>query len=287
MQHMRTRGCCAAATRLGELLGVARHESDAQRSRGCSGRHRSAPRAAAQARSADACRQQRRREEHARAACAVRPMQRAGRHERAPPATRRRSLTFRRCRLRAWAPAPPCVAKRTAKPLCRSSFPCALKARNMAMAPHTRYTRRRSPDTLALLIAAVLACLLCQAGWSAAFGDGLPQLDVGPRRRLLREFTPLQKVRRGAAAAAAPARAVRGGGGDGPRAGAGRFSRPCIPVAPGSGHLFASPRGARPRRRVRPVLRGGTSRVAIGSRRSARPSAALRPFPRRSVCGVP
>ena len=208
--------------------------------------------------------------------------------ERAPPpATRRRSLTFRRCRLRAWAPAPPCVAKRTAKPLCRSSFPCALKARNIAMAPHTRYTRRRSPDTLALLIAAVLACLLCQAGWSAAFGDGLPQLDVGPRRRLLREFTPLQKVRRGAAAAAAPARAVRGGGVDGPRAGAGRFSRPCIPVAPGSGHLFASPRGARPRRRVRPVLRGGTSRVALGSWRSARPGPPLRSFLRRSVCGVP
>jgi hypothetical protein len=77
------------------------------------------------------------------------------------------------------------------------------------MALHTRYTRRRSPDTLALVIAAVLACLLCQAGWSAAFGDGLPQLAVGPRRQLLRDFTPLQKVRRGAAGAAGLAAASR------------------------------------------------------------------------------
>jgi hypothetical protein len=219
------------------------------------------------------------------ARCLCRPAD--GRDGRdAERATRRRSFTFRRCRLRAWAPAPSCVAKRAAKrSAAAAAFPFALKARRMA--PHTRYTRRRSPDTLALLIAAVLACLLCQAGWSAAFGDGLPQLDVGPRRRLLREFTPLQKVRRGAAVTAAPACAARGGAGDGARAGGGRFSRPCIPVAPGSGHLFASPRSAGPRRRVRPVLRGGTTRAALGSWRSARPNARLRPFPHRSVCAVP
>ena len=280
-----TRGCCAAAPRLGKLLGVASHESDAQRSSGGSRRHGSAPRTA-QARSTDTCRQQRRGEEHARARCAV-----VGRWAGRPAKGRRQGLVA--------APLPfgaaacgrgrRCIHASLSVPHSRSAaaaaFPLCLEARSMAL--HTRYTRRRSPDTLALLITAVLACLLCQAGWSAAFGDGLPQLDVGPRRRLLREFTPLQKVRRGAAPAAAPPCAARGGAGGGARAAGGRFSRPCIPVAPSSGHLFASPRGAGPRRRVRPALQACTARAALGSWRSARSAAPLRPFPRRSVCAVP
>ena len=112
------------------------------------------------------------------------------------------------------------------------------------MAHHTRYTRRRSPDTLALLVAAVLACLLCQAGWSAAFGDGLPQFAVGPRRHLLRDFTPLQKVRRGAAAAAGFVRAARR---DGKRA---ARRRPAVALGPASSgpasaRLLRTPRLAR------------------------------------------
>jgi hypothetical protein len=155
------------------------------------------------------------------------------------------------------------------------------------MALHTRYTRRRSPDTLALVIAAVLACLLCQAGWSAAFGDGLPQFAVGPRRQLLREFTPLQKVRRGAAGAAGLAAASRRA--EGRRADAG------VPFAFGPAiqwlqlvAAFGAPRVASgPRRRAQPTVAHRLSPARVAARAQRPYNAPLLPFLRCFVHAVP
>lgn len=143
------------------------------------------------------------------------------------------------------------------------------KGRRMASrrADPLRYTRRRSPDTLALVVAAVLACLLCQAGWSAAFGDGLPQLDVGPHRRLLNDFTPLQKVRRGPSLAAGSARGRRGACGR--RAGA-RFREALQPVAQPSGRPLRAWRRARATRARAAREEPTRATAALERRRSAR-----------------
>jgi hypothetical protein len=61
-----------------------------------------------------------------------------------------------------------------------------------------RTMRRRSPDQLVWLVLAATAVALCYTGVSLATGgltDAQPGLRVGPVRRLLKEFTPLEKAR--------------------------------------------------------------------------------------------
>ena len=61
-----------------------------------------------------------------------------------------------------------------------------------------RTMRRRSADQLAWLVLAATAAALCYTGVSLAAGglaDAGPGHRVGPVRRLLKEFTPLEKAR--------------------------------------------------------------------------------------------